>query len=103
MAEVIERLGALPREDLAAVVQELLERRISEIVRYWVEKTGIRDVVVAGGVFANVEFNQRVSELDCVDSLWIFPDMGDGGTAYGAAMLADVEASGFEPRRSKLS
>jgi len=53
-----------------------------------VEKTGVRDVVTAGGVFANVKLNQRIAELPNVDSFFVFPDMGDGGNAYGAAILA---------------
>jgi carbamoyltransferase len=62
----------------------------------------VRDLVLAGGVFANVKFNQKISELDCVDSLYVYPDMGDGGLAYGAAMLSDVNCTRFDPQISKL-
>jgi carbamoyltransferase len=80
-------------------VQRLLEDRIAEIIKFWVDKTGISDIVVAGGIFANVKFNQRIGELDCVDSLFVFPDMGDGGTAYGAAIYSEVARNGYHPAR----
>ncbi|MBU1652207.1 carbamoyltransferase, partial [bacterium] len=48
---------------------------------------GIYDVVLAGGIFANVKINQCIAEIDGVQSLFVHPNMGDGGTATGAAML----------------
>jgi carbamoyltransferase len=101
--QLIEKCSELSDVDLAAAVQHLLEERITEIVGYWVERTGIRDIVVAGGIFANVKFNQRVGELDCVDSLFVFPDMGDGGTAYGAAIYSEVRRRGYDPTKTRLS
>lgn len=100
--QLIDQCEDLSDKDLSASVQRFLEDRIAEIVQYWVEKTGIRDVVLAGGVFANVKFNQRISELDVVDSLYVFPDMGDGGTAYGAAIYSYVERHGYHPEKMKL-
>ncbi len=71
--------------DLAAGVQLMLEKRLVEYISYWQKKTGLRNVVVCGGVFANVKANQRVSEIKEIDNLFIYPDMSDGGNAYGAA------------------
>lgn len=101
--QLIEKCSALSDADLSAAVQRLLEDRIAEIIRYWGGETGIRDVVVAGGIFANVKFNQRIGELDCVDSLFVFPDMGDGGTAYGAAIYSHVLRHGYQSKQSRLS
>jgi carbamoyltransferase len=101
--QLIDKCSELSDEDLSAAVQRLLEDCIAEIVSYWVNKTGIRDVVLAGGIFANVKFNQRIGEIDCVDSLFIFPDMGDGGTAYGAAIYSEVQRNGYRPTHSKLT
>jgi carbamoyltransferase len=85
---IIEDAGPLSKEDLSAGVQWVLEEKVAELVSYWVAKTGIGDVAVAGGVFANVKLNQRIAELAAVNSVFVFPDMGDGGNAYGAAMLS---------------
>ncbi len=101
--QLVEKCTQLSNQDLSAAVQCLLEDRIAEIVQYWVDKTGIRDVVVAGGIFANVKFNQKIGELDCVSSLFVFPDMGDGGTAYGAAVYSDILRNGFKPENTYLT
>lgn len=100
--QLVEKCSEISNKDLAAAVQLLLEDKITEIVEYWVAKTGIRDVVVAGGIFANVKFNQRIGELDCVDSFFVFPDMGDGGAAYGAAIYSEVLRKGYEPMQTQL-
>lgn len=101
--EIIERCGTLSHEDLSAAVQHLLENKISEIASYWVKKTGIRDIVVAGGVFANVKFNQRISEIPEVETLYVFPDMGDGGNAYGAAAYLYYQHNPFIPSEAQFS
>ena len=100
--ELISRCSKTSNEDLSAGIQNLLEDRIVEIVSYWSQRTGIRNIVLAGGVLANVKFNQRIGELDCVRKLYIFPDMGDGGLAYGAAMLSLSKEQKFVPEKSKL-
>ena len=100
-AELIRRCGELSNEDLAASIQHLLEKKIVEIATYWVKKTNIRDVVLAGGVFANVKFNQYISEIPGVNSIFIFPDMGDGGNAYGAAAYSYYKEQKLEPARIK--
>jgi len=47
-----------------------------------------RNIAVAGGVFANVKFNQRVHELPEVDNFFVHPAMDDGGLAVGSALAA---------------
>ncbi|MCI0439951.1 MAG: carbamoyltransferase [Chloroflexi bacterium] len=71
--------------DLASSMQHVLEEVGTSYVKHWVEKTGVSDLAVAGGVFANVKFNQRVHELENVSSIFIHPGMGDEGIAVGAA------------------
>jgi carbamoyltransferase len=81
--------NALPRsfkrEDLASSMQQVLEEIGCAYIRHWVEKTGCGNVALAGGVFANVKFNQRIHALDNVQALFIHPGMGDEGLAVGAA------------------
>jgi carbamoyltransferase len=83
------------REEVASAAQAVLEEAVLAFVRFWVQKTGCADVAVAGGVFANVKLNQRIAQADEVDSLWVFPHMGDGGLAVGAAM----DSAGTAPHR----
>ena len=95
--------GRLPanfdKADLAASVQLLLEEIGLEFIRYWLRKTGNRCVAVAGGVFSNVKFNQRVHELDEVDDFFVHPAMDDSGLAVGGAFAALADQPGADPAR----
>ena len=87
------------KADLAASVQLLLEEIGIQFIRFWLRKTGIRSIAVAGGVFSNVKFNQRVHELDEVDNFFVHPAMDDSGLAVGGAFAALAEEPGTDPRR----
>jgi len=95
---------ALPRdfrrENLASSMQQVLEEAGCAYIRYWVERAGCADVALAGGVFANVKFNQRVHELENVRSIFIHPGMGDEGLPVGAAFaLASQSGVRFPARK----
>ncbi|HEX7090776.1 MAG TPA: carbamoyltransferase C-terminal domain-containing protein [Longimicrobiales bacterium] len=78
------------REDLAASIQRHFEELVPRFVQHWARRTGLRNVAVAGGVFANVRVNQEVHRLPEVDRIFIHPHMGDGGLGVGAALAACV-------------
>ena len=81
-------LASYSREDLAAAFQRRLEEVAVELVRRAVKKTGVHEVVLSGGVCANVKMNQRIRELPEVSNVFIHQNMGDGGICAGAALLA---------------
>lgn len=81
---LITEAARFSREDLAAAAQEHLERIICQRIQLQVEETGIGDICLAGGVFANIKLNQRIREIPGVDEVFVFPHMGDGGLAAGA-------------------
>ena len=83
-----ESKGNYKDEDIAALAQEELEKSVTEWIEHLVEKTGLHDVALAGGIFANVKLNQRIENIKQIKNIWIFPDMGDGGLSAGAAYLA---------------
>jgi carbamoyltransferase len=85
------------KADLAASVQLLLEEIGIQFIQYWLQKTGIRSIAVAGGVFSNVKFNQRVHELPEVDHFFVHPAMDDSGLAVGGAFAALAESPGIDP------
>ena len=74
--------------DVAAGCQHVLEEAVTAFVQYWVRRTGLGDLALAGGIFENVKLNQRVHELPEVRQVSIFPNMSDGGLAAGAALGA---------------
>jgi carbamoyltransferase len=76
-----------PKIDVAAAYQRVLEEVATAYVSQYVQKTGLRNLVLSGGVVANVKLNQQLREIDGVDSIFIHPNMGDGGCGTGAALL----------------
>jgi carbamoyltransferase len=76
------------KRDVAAAYQYVLEEVTRRMARYWIAKTGLKKVAVSGGVHANVKLNQRIREIDGVEEIFVYPNMGDGGCGTGAAMLA---------------
>jgi len=89
-----------PREAVAAAYQRVLEDRAARIVRHYLRTTGLRHLVLAGGVTANVKLNQRLHEIPEVEAVFIHPNMADGGTAMGGALAyAARRLPGLRPRR----
>jgi carbamoyltransferase len=76
-----------PKIDVAAAYQHVLELVATSYVGHYLTQTGLRNVVLSGGVVANVKLNQRIFELDAVDNIFVHPNMGDGGCGTGAALL----------------
>jgi carbamoyltransferase len=79
-------LDKFSREEVAASLQRNLEIQACAFIEYWCAKTGRGKLALAGGIFANVKLNQRIHELPCVEEIFIYPNMGDGGLAAGAAL-----------------
>lgn len=80
--------GRFAKRDIAAAYQRVLEEVAAKAISYWLAKTGLKNVAVSGGVHANVKLNQRIREIPGVESVFVYPNMGDGGCATGAALLA---------------
>ncbi len=82
----LRRLERYAREDVAAWLQRHTERLVAAAVAQWAERTGLRRLALAGGLFANVRLNQLLWRLPQIDEIYVFPHMGDGGLAVGAAL-----------------
>ncbi len=96
MRRLIERH---PREDIAAAFQRRLEEVTTELVRNAVERFGVENICLAGGVFANVKLNQRIFEIPGVERIYVFPNMGDGGVSAGGALFHDICENGSSGER----
>lgn len=69
---------------VAGAVQKLTEDVITKWIRVAIQKTGIRRVVLGGGVFMNVKANMKIMEIPDVEHIYIFPSCGDESTPIGA-------------------
>ncbi|GIV33362.1 MAG: carbamoyltransferase [Chitinophagales bacterium] len=97
-----ERMGAPRRipgtaytqfyKDVAASAQRHLENTVLKMLSYYSEKTGLRNLCMAGGVALNCVMNQKIMNAGFVDALFIQPAAGDAGISLGAAWLAALQA-----------
>jgi carbamoyltransferase len=73
--------------DIAASIQVVTEEIMLRIARHAHDKTGIDNLVMAGGVALNCVGNGRILREGPFENLWIQPAAGDAGGALGAAMF----------------
>ena len=74
--------------DIAKSLQNWLERQVVNHVSSSIRESGVRSICLAGGVCLNAVMNQKIRELEGVDSLFVQPASHDAGTAVGAALQA---------------
>jgi carbamoyltransferase len=86
-----------PFVDLAASVQARVEELLLETADWLHERTGERDLAMAGGVALNCVANSRLLDDGPFDRIWVQPAAGDAGTALGAAVHL-AAALGDRPR-----
>ena len=73
--------------DLAASVQVVTEDVMLRCARHLHERTGMKNLVMAGGVALNCVGNGRILREGPFENVWIQPAAGDAGGALGAALF----------------
>jgi carbamoyltransferase len=73
--------------DLAASIQAVTEEVVLRIGRELHRQTGMRNLVMAGGVALNCVANGRLLLEGPFEGLWVQPAAGDAGGALGAALF----------------
>ncbi len=73
-------------DSIAYGIQKLTEELIKQIALAAINKYGISDLALGGGVFMNVKANQRLMELPEVSSVVVTPSCGDESLALGSAI-----------------
>ena len=88
-----------PIERFAYMSQRALEENMLQFFQNAIDETGIKNVCWSGGVASNIKAN-RIIRLDSGLKKWfVFPHMGDGGLAVGAALYVDYSLNGTKPYR----
>jgi carbamoyltransferase len=73
--------------DIAASIQAVTEEAMLRIGRYVHRQTGMKHLVLAGGVALNCVANGRLLREGDFEDIWIQPAAGDAGGALGAALF----------------
>jgi carbamoyltransferase len=72
--------------DLAAALQECLNRVVIHICQHFGKSVGLRKLAMAGGVALNCAANGKLLQSSAFDEIYVQPAAGDDGTALGAAL-----------------
>ncbi len=73
--------------DVAASIQAVTEEAVLRIGRHVHARTGLKHLVLAGGVALNCVANGRLLREGDFEDIWIQPAAGDAGGALGAALF----------------
>lgn len=89
-------------DNFAGAIQKLTEELVCKWIKMAIEKTGIHNVALSGGVFMNVKANQKISEMPEVHDLFVMPSCGDESNAIGACFygykhLCEKNKKEFKP------
>lgn len=77
--------------DLAASVQEVLERTLVDVATWLHGATGDRVLAMAGGTALNCVANSRIWRESPFEEVYVQPAAGDSGTALGAALQLSAD------------
>jgi carbamoyltransferase len=87
-------------KNIAYAVQDACETAMMNVVRLAMEKTGCRNVCLAGGVALNSKANGKIAASGLVEKLFVQPAASDDGVALGAALAPYLDAGGKLPNRA---
>ena len=87
-------------KNIAYAVQDACETAMMNVVKLAIEKTGSRNVCLAGGVALNSKANGKIAASGMVDQIFVQPAASDDGVALGAALAPYLDAAGKLPNRA---
>jgi len=86
-------------KNIAFAAQELCEDAVLSVARLALEKTGSRNLCLAGGVALNSKANGKILASGMIHNLFVQPAASDDGVALGAALAPCLDANGRLPMR----
>ena len=88
--------------DVAAALQECVDRVILHFCGTLGQQTGARRLAMAGGVALNCTANGRLRRAGVFDEIYVQPASGDDGSALGAALYRAGEQGEIRNQRSSV-
>jgi len=86
-------------KDIAYAVQDACEIAMLNVVRTAIEKTGCRNICLAGGVALNSKANGKIVASGLIDKMFVQPAASDDGVALGAALAPYLDDNGKLPNK----
>ncbi|MDR0485770.1 MAG: hypothetical protein LBH29_03475, partial [Elusimicrobiota bacterium] len=89
---IVERLSFERFDNICGAIQTFTEEMMTKWIKIWINKTGVSDICLGGGVMMNVKAVKKVYEMSEVGSIFVCPSCGDeslpiGGLFYGNQIL----------------
>jgi len=82
--------------DLARSIQDVTEEIMFRMAKHVRKQTGMKNLVLAGGVALNCVANGKILREGIFENIWIQPAAGDAGGSLGAALFAWHQVLGNE-------
>jgi carbamoyltransferase len=80
-------------DNICGASQKFVEDITLEWVEFWVKKTGIKDVILGGGVFMNIKACHNILKSSYIKSLYVVPSSSDDTLPIGALWKANNESN----------
>ena len=84
-------------KNIAFAVQDACEQAMMSVVRLALQKTGSRNLCLAGGVALNSKANGKIAASGLVEKFFVQPAASDDGVALGAALAPYLDSNGKLP------
>lgn len=84
-------------DNIAGAVQAFAEEMACALVKNIVKETGIRRIVIGGGIAMNIKMNKAISELEEVDELFVCGSSGDESLSIGGCYLMNSDHNNNQP------
>jgi carbamoyltransferase len=86
-------------KNIAFAVQDACEAAMMSVVKMALEKTGSKNLCLAGGVALNSKANGKIVASGAVDQIFVQPAASDDGVALGAALAPYLDGNGRLPNK----
>ncbi len=82
----LNKLKKYSNKEVAFALQKVTEEVALEFIVSNMNKNKKIDLFLSGGFFANIKVTQRLYETGLFNRIFVFPNMGDGGISFAAAI-----------------
>ncbi len=87
-------------KNIAFAVQDACEAAMMSVVKMALEKTGSKNLCLAGGVALNSKGNGKIVASGTVDKIFVQPAASDDGVALGASLAPYLDGNGRLPNQA---